>query len=724
MSIHESFENANFDELFQGLVESNQLVDQGIMSFEKRMIDTQEDLTKKLAGTKGPYASIMQDVEDELNDDWRFHEATAEVSGRIYLADSSFEELVPVEWGKSQIDDNGEIFYYVEGVRLKSHGIEAIPEFDSYNEDNETEGQSVVGIKIGYSFADSEDQFDRPIYTANPGELIKHEYSMVTPEEAEVRLRHLWPNELARCEALLKPDAKSPAPQRITALCRFLQDIIKHDEEFSKLFEIYVNAKLELDSTHPYIMTAENALNTFEGDDLYDEQAHNQWAHMIITGPLTFVAHDPRIHITPHTDGSVRAHVLVATYNAEGGDVPEYVSVSTENITQFRPTRATQSIAARAITGLFDNAQGSLLQQAGAGISEVELSEGQIETVREDSGMYNKGRRAEELEQLRSLKNELELIAKEIRKSQSVVYSTMQDATYASGELLLKIRSRLNDTGLTTAHVFEVSGDQVLTPRFLRDPEIADKYPASMFVAVDPENPVDHIANGDSISGTIDSFQPLIKAITDKDDVVNGYMVNPSVLLEPPQGKFKKSVLSWQGASLIDATIDTRAIVPLDGSAEIKLVALDTLEGVQSSFDALKKEYGRDSGIVRKVHKLIRAFASEDKSEYVTLMNPKIITSVGVEMENMSDAGMDVNKALEAMSSLLIDRNLHVSGEVYNAVNGEITSRIDLARNQVVAGYVVDVRNDVWPGRPVIVLQSSGADVYYAPLDGLKLFRF
>ena len=154
MSDIENINDFDFEGTFLGLIEKNETHDAGIALFEKRLKKVETELTEQFSTIKGGFSSdIAEGVENELNEEWRYHDEVAIVSGRIYLVEPEYEFIAPKNWGESNIDDEGRVYFFVENISLKSHGVEVIPQFE---EDHE----SASGVRVGYAFSDPNDDFE------------------------------------------------------------------------------------------------------------------------------------------------------------------------------------------------------------------------------------------------------------------------------------------------------------------------------------------------------------------------------------------------------------------------------------------------------------------------------------------------------------------------------------------------------------------------------------
>jgi hypothetical protein len=710
----------DFESSFIDLMESNQTRDLGIASFEEQMAAAEIQLKTKFLKIKSGYDdSIAKETEDDLNDEWRFHNEVGVVSGRVYLADPELESLVPKEWGESTEDDNGRLYYFLENKQLKSHGVEAIPDYDD-------ESETTTGVRMGFIFSFADDTFDRPILTAYLGELSKHYYTFPTPAEAQLRLTRQWPEELELIDILMKPKQDRAFAERLSMLARQLQEGLQVSAEFRDLATIYLNEKLALDEINPYIITTSGKISYFDGEDVDADDADTYWVHVESDTPITFNAFDPRVQFFEHSDGSYAAHVFAATFNEEDGDEPEYISVSSENITQFTATRALRSIAARALLGAQEMSRRE--QERQAELEKMNPSNEPIEQTTKSTSKserspsnYENGKPNYILEMEKFIR-QFDEIAAEVARRRKTVYSTADDARDATAEFIEEyIVPRLKDSGVTTNFEIEASGGPALRLNTQPGIGLPDEYNHILLVGVNKDTPWVAMEDGDSFHGSPDSVEAFVNEEHDANGEVVGYTIYPAFTVDLPSQN--ASIYRWQGVDTYRVSAHPVGIVPFDTAVQVRVKPLERFNEMVETFDKASQEFNRETAL-KHLHTLQEALFTEIPNVFKNFGNTKLFSQVGKAIAELTDSGRDTSSLIRVLDTMFTERKVQLAGTIYANQNGQMVEAEEQPEDDaVVIGRIVDVRDDVVGTKPSFIIESNTITVAI-PIETIRTFHF
>jgi hypothetical protein len=712
MSEFENTQGFDFDTSFLDLVESSSARDRGISLFEERMLAAEVQLRGAFAKTKSGFdSSLASSVEQELNENWGYHEEVATVSGRVYLADPELEDIVPEGWGESNVDEGGRVFYYLDNVSLKSHGVEAIPDFADDDE-------QVSGVRMGYIFSIVDDAFERPIFTAYIGELSKHFYAYPTVEESAARLDRQWPEELEVVNLLLKPKKEKALAERIAMTARQLQECLQASEEFRDLMTIYINGRLSLDENLPYIATVKDRISYFDGKDVSAADAEHYWVHVKTNESITLPVFDPQVHFFQNSDGTYDAHIFASTYNSEDGDEPEYVSLRVEDITQFKGTRAIRSIAARAFLGAKsdeDNFDGIDISRR-----KITSSKNRQKQRERTPSQYENGTPLY-IKAMETFLRQLDEIAEELRIERRKVYTNANDAREAAVAFINTfIVPRFEEVGLSSNFELEASGSSVIRPRFQQEtPPKGSEH--LLLVGVDDESPWIPMTDGDSLTGSPRSIEAFYREERDAQDAVVGYSILPGLLVELPSTK--ANAFDWQGVSVAGIRFDASGVIPLDGSAQVRIKPLEHYTEMTQAFRRASETHTRQP-VLKQLQTMQRQLFTEIPGRYKNMEDVRAFPKIARAINQLHAEGKDTTALLGVLDTMFVDRKIQIGGDLYASREGVYVHVDSTDDEDLIVGQVIDVNNQVIEGKVTFMIESNGAPLIAVPLESITRFHF
>jgi hypothetical protein len=700
------------DHLFNEIIEANSGRDAGIVSFERDMANASESLTRMYKGLSvHDIFDELQVIEDEMNERWPYHEDTATVTGRVYMVNSDHRHILPDEWGDTVEDEDGRHYFYLVDTQLVSTGVEIVSAADSK--------EHVERIDAVYGFTISgEEDTGVQLLSAHPGELADHQYEVPTAQEAAARLQRDWPEHYNLIDQYIRPDLQMGLPKRLAFLVRRMQADLSGSEYFRRLVEILINDRLALDQKMPYAVTVQGKLDCFDGTDPNDPDDEGNWVELKFRDDLNTFLHGASVYMTKFGEEAVTAQIYGKTYSYEDKD-PQYVSINAEAITGFRSTRAMRSILSRALAGvspeslLADNAseQDAFIETFQKLNAHQDLESVKPTRVERFDGEPMR------IREMRMLEAEFKAIAKDVIAAQKVIYKTAEEATKASKELIDMALQKLTQAGIENNDELEFAGETAIRPR--RNSKLPQFPGEHVFVyGVDPESPFVPLQYGDSFVGFAASLQPFIRESSTEADGPIGFTAYPSLMAVVKVEK--QSALTWQGVSVVDLSVDTKAIIPLDGSADIKVNPLQHYLRTRESLKAASAAY-RQLPIVRRLNRLQGALATEDTSGYKKLMQVELLSKLDSSVAHLKSEGKPIGPAINAIESMFVKRAIVIKGQAF-VRDGEGYLPDDENTNVELKGKVVDVRSDVFDRVALVVETELG--IKYMTLNALKSLSF
>ena len=701
-----------FETHFIDILDHSEARDVGISSFDQTISEYQDFLTKKFSKKFIVDYAELNETQDALTDLWIYTGSTANISGRLYLSSSTYADMVPDEWGEPQTDSNGKQYYFVNDARLKSEGVE-VTVIDN-------EKGIVSEVKIGYKFSlesEEDDVLDdeQPTFIAYPGELATHTYETPSPAEAELRLSIKWPSEYKLIKQLVKPDLQLALPRRVSVIERRVQEALVSSEEFRSLLEIYLNEYLSLSQAFPYIATADQSIYSFEGDaGPFEAGVEGAWTKVLLNDPLTVVLYTPSIRSFEMNDGTVRLSMTGCVYN-EADDTPEYVRFDLESLSHFQSTRAQNSILERVKLITHGETINTLAEEVMSRTT-IPVIEGVLtpDTVAQVTV-------SEKMEKMFMLDNELARVRDIILDAQKVIYDTYEEAFEASSKLVHDdITPRLIGAGLGEDFMFTFSGTSITVPDQVQAKDGVGEKAGVFIYALNEENGLKLLDSGDVLEGKIDTLMTLVKPY-EVDGETKGYIVSPTVAARVYE--IEKTLSSVHGVEMAHGSVVVKALIPLDGSAEMRIKEVEIHTRVGKLISEAAEEYGKHE-IVDTLRLLRKDFDQEVSNKFVALSDLNPLVGIQDQIENIRSRGMKTSIIYDALGGLLIDKSVNILGEVY-AYDSLLNTTKDVYEDgSVLAGVVIDVKRIDEKDTFGIVVRRDTGDLAYVPFASITDFRF
>ncbi len=716
MSEHDGLPKYKDEEVFLELIDASESRDVGIALYEQEMRELASSLTSSYAGKRNIEDDILS-IDEELDDRWMYHGRIATVSGRVYLTEPGLRHVLPAEWGEPEEDENGDEFFYLDDVKLRSHGIEVVPLYDPDPEDG-----AVYEVKVGYLFSSEDDSMENPILTVYPGELSKHEYKNPTAAEAEVRLARYWPQQFAVMSKLLKIDAPAQTPGRLIALRRRLQVILRESAQFRALAEIYANDALRLDPTMPFTLTGNKEVYVYEGDDPSDPDQEGEWSALKVEEPLTLLAYTPVVRFIDRGDGTIGANIISQVYNQEDGEEPEYVSIAAENITQMRSNRLVRSLLSRALMITDDATFVVHTEPDEINPPAEEDAESVITIALPEKGHSRLPLRIQEMELIES---ELEAIAKEVRQHAKVVYSNQEAAFKATKELIdTHLNSRIAGAGLKEGYRLEFFGEHAIRPRVERRLPDTSNLPHISVFGIDATDPYVPLEKGDSFIGLFNSLQPRTYEMRAEDGSVVGYRVYPSMVATFSQTS--QSLYTTEGTSLVDQVRAMRATIPLNGTGGIKIRALEEFRAVNTEMKKVADTYGRHpvAHRLRRLREAVYRAESSESVEFTPLNAIHLLRSLEKNVQELRRDGLPTAVATDALERMFMGKPVQVEGDVFG-LRDKSGGKYELVEDEkLLTGTIADVRRDVNGEEVSFAILTETGNLGYMPISKITSLNF
>lgn len=703
-----------YEKTFIELIDASETRDFGISLFEKTMDSVAQKLTTQYKGTSLVSLSELDDYQESLNDEWRYHNDIATVSGRIYIYDSDIVDDFSEQWGEAQTDEHDDAYFFVENIQLRSQGIELIPETDDNGITTE--------VRAVFSFAEEDDEEEIPLFYARMGELSQHTYADLTPEEAQLRMERLWPQEYKLTTSLLRPDLQMALPRRLAMLTNKFQIPLRDSLKFRDYLSKVVESNIELDNEYPYAVQVQGRLFAFDGEDPHDPDDPGFWIELVTEEPLAIVAHQPEIWFSEDDDLTVKAYFLMRTFSREHS-YPEYVRVEAKDVIGFRSSRAERSLVSRALGSIVGERVVSDRADAAYSEAATRQDEAAVAIVPEVSRLDTE---PQHITELRFLENTYKEVAKIIQDHQKTYYDSEAVAHEAAIDLLTDggVQNVLAGGGLlNTNHLHLCSGETIVMPN--ADPEIAKlKLPQHILaVGLDQENPGRPMAKGDILSGYVRAIVPSVRSVTRQDGKVV-YQVNPGMVVSTGNKEFGFNV--WYSSPAINVQVETRMFVPLDGSAEIQLAALEQYREAHGALTAAKAAYGKNAGVVKSLN-LITATLAHEITEGMQVFKPlQHVQAFDQVLAREVEKGRPMEPAVKSLEALFLYKVIEVKGYGYGQEHSyNLDDKLDeLSEIEYLGGTVIDVRKESPEDATVFVIESTDGGIFYVPLRHISALQF
>lgn len=701
-------------QLFEDIIRGQELRDEGIVSHGIALREFEAEINERYV-ERGFIAIPEEDLEaleEKANDHWPYAGEVATVSGRLEIIFDEEEEILRSMLSAIAIPDaTGEILhpldeelYYidVEKAKIRSGGavLDAISDDDG----------KLENVRVGYTFyllSDTEEEV--PLF-AQPDALDVHTYDTPTPAEARARLEHGWSSQLEGVDSIIRMD--ETLPHRLMLLTETFNDELK-DATFRKLVELYIQDELALDMEMPYMVVVRDRVDCL--DDIADD--NGTWRQLAIEGALTLFVNEPEVcfsSVTEDDEKEPEAYVFGMTYNDNDGSKPEVVAIPVRNIERFFATRASTSLAERALASMDRELEADTLAMA-AQKSSVKFNETAVET---DTPEYIA---------------QLEIIEEAIQRSQKLAdeyirhsFSTQEDAKEDAIILLEKIKEQLNGTIFTQgAHWVQAMGEGIKVANLRYNLEWNEELGAFLQGA-DKEHPIVHLPLGDRVVGTVGDLHAVAEStlVNVGDDEGGVVFYTPRVVMAVRISDYSGLTIDSEPA-LSQVKVLNQAAVPLDSSSDIQFTVLDQHRASLEAVQRATKVYGSESPLVERIKKLQTALSNEDQG--YTQLDIALLEGFASDYTELQQRNEPTGPILSALEAMLSNsRSILSASEVYRrTAEGEYVP--DIEASATLRGWtVVDIQEH--PSNAEILLfvkmPRTEAEYRYIPLSTITELRF
>ncbi len=655
--------NKRIEAEFQTFLEEYDQHDVGLTVFDGRLKQLEDNANED----GGSFSDLIEPGLEVLNQDWLYYEEVALVTGRVYITNGAQTEQLTALWGEPDIDDDGNISYFVEDAELKSYGIVDGPHGREFDEDT-------TAARIGYGFVLPDSNSPYSQFILYPGEASRHQYAQPTPEAIDVKLHRFWQDEMKLIDQLIHPKEREVAklPGRLAAIARRLEGSFRASADFREWVSIYINEKLKLDQVWPYMVEIQNELNFQDSED-----QEGGWLEVVCDDAVVLHGRRPRIEFVREEgqdSEQISARLFLEIPDAEDEWKGTQISIKMENVVRLRGTRAYRSIIDRAL-GVAERNLGNTLSQEfeweKSGTEDVNLKMPERPTHSGDPLF---------VEEMKLLDSELSAVMKDIAPLARKSFNTLEQAADVSRQLVTMAADRLIGAGLAN-YMLEFDGERAARPHTIR--ELGEEVqPGRFILQVDAENPFSKLQHGDSFQGSFYALYGDTDTTMDEETQEERHYPSPKLIVDV--GSQTTNMLTTKDVMpLLEVETRWRGMIPLDGSVKIAIPSLERYMADKQARMAAAAAYGRDP-IVKQINKLFSAFHGESDAGYQELAHPENIRMIASRIEQGTLAG-GTQAALEALESMFIKRGLIVTGDT-------ITQSGDLEEMGFTEGIAVDVQ--------------------------------
>ncbi len=704
-------------QIFEDIIRGQEMRDEGIVMHDAEMREFEAEIRAQYVD--GGFAEIptddLEELENKANERWPYNGEVATVSGRLEIIYDEDAELlqgllssVAIADADGEtihtVDDDDELrFINVDGVKLRSGGVTIDVEFDQ-------DGR-LSNVRLGYAFFLLDDREEEVPLFAQPDQLDRHGYDVPTPAEARVRLERRWPSQLQAIDSILTmPES---LPHRLGLISHTLNEELI-DDTFRSLVEMYVNEELELDMKMPYMALVKERIDSLE--DVENEDS--LWHALEIKGAITVFLNAPEVRFSSVTSPVVKkpeAYLFGMTFNDEYGDKPEMVAIPVSNIDRFFSTRASTSLAERALAEM-DRALDEDMQTIINHKNEIKFAETEREDDDDDTPEYIR-----QLEILEETFGRIQKMADEYRMH---TFTTPEDANRDANILLQNIQEHLNGTTFSYgAHLMEAMGEEVTVANLRHNLEWSEK-DNSLLHGVDPEKPVIALPLGDRVVGTAARLYAVAEStlISENDEGIIFY--TPRVVMAITTSEEVGLTVDTEPV-LSQLLVRNQAAVPLDSSSDIRLIILDQYRASRGAVQRAQTVYGENSPLMSRIRRIDEALNSENPDEFTNL-DPEMISRFSVDLGRVVRRHKKpIEPAADVLEAMFGDRNILAVSDVYSRAQ-DGSYQIDSDRTGKVHGWrVVDVKPHQSGDEILMFVMSPRDEQYrYIPMSSVTEFRF
>ena len=487
-----------------------------------------------------------------------------------------------------------------------------------------------------------------------------------------------------------------------------------YDTENLGLVEEILNEALGFDYPHSYYFKTINSVYTSEVTDTEDLLDISEWEMVEIENELDLLVLSPHIRIE-EIGLKFYARIVAETYvNGTGGLETEYVAIPAENIRAHLPTIQQKKLAARA------------MEAADVSIVDAVV----VDDEDEDNYYESLQTRAEKVELAKSLDSRLKsaIDAIKLMNNSNTLYENAEEATAAGFAFAKAIDLKKLIEDLSGFEVI-FSGNSIIETNRIDTDESSITKPISF--EVDSENlfksteyilPKKALVLGARImpkrlDEQEDSFVPTIMLLVAFETVEHTYVID-------------------ENTPLTSISINERALVPLNGDADINLYDIEKHNEIQS---ALTKLHNSPKGeLIFETIQNIKDELYKETGEFQDFSNIKLIHNLSDKFNKLVSEGIDMSLIEDAVEALFTDLQVAFNGDCYyKADNGVYELDVELSAcagfddeysdadsAKMNEGRVIGVSSNILKNRLVLIIEMLGGANYYVPLKSISRLQF
>lgn len=663
---------------FQDFIDHDEHYDRGIALFEDAMRNAEQMLNE----TGGQRAAIYNTVFEQLNQEWNFFGQPATLSGKIYCSDDEVS-FAPDSWGELKTDENGN-YYVVDSAEVISHGV-----VDVAGAKDE--------VKFAYGYTPDDIQGDTASFFAFPSDILEISYDFPTLEAISERLHHRWPQEMRAVDMLTDTVSHNwvKDKHRLEQIARRVEPA-SNEEHFQEWLIYYLYERFEFDKNTPYAVKCQGPA-LYMGDD---------------GEAMPFMFDAPRLEYL-HLSGIALEHdaekesleIALSFVRPAALESPEHfnerIIVPVSSIVDLASTRPKKS--------LFESLAETRFEELG---KTYNPEEAEVALVGEEYGEAPVARESlREIDRLSALESAVVEAQRLVKDARRYKYFDEEEAIRASGELSTEIFELFSSLELRTEDVLSISGEGVMMP----EATLHSQENGITINTVDSGAPRILMPAYDAY-GRFEGVGPSISTYHDEEKDELFHLVQPKLALVVSD--IHENLSRFSPYPLLTINIKKKALVSLDGSAEISVPQLKRLRRQQEALAKVSIGH-RKERIKKEVISLQEALKNDDGNDWYELNNLKRLHWIAREIKNYPASGSDIQDYLRELFSgrkVKLQGSYIETGIFYKAgdtqgVVADVTAEYPGSVNAEPAFAIVLDRDTITPPR-------------YVPLSSITHFMF
>lgn len=663
--------------------ETEDQIDPGVRIFDVRIAETEEFINSDDdIDSSRPEAAI-----DGLDEEWKFHNGIATLTGRVYVSDPISAELMVQVWGAPSKDVDGCSYFMVEGAELRSRGVVRGPHDYMFQPKDRAHH---VRFGYGFSLPNSQAPFDQ--FVVYPGEVSQHVYDQPSSEAIDIRLHRDWPEAMELVDKLITPDERETQrlPRRLAALTHRLQDDLVASADFREWLAMYIDERVNFDDQWSIALTMRGVV-TFVDED-------NDYLSLEIKNSHTEHCFKPEVIFeSKRIDGqNIVEAALVANFpNPIDQNCSDTCIVPVSSIESLRSTRRTISLVQVAMMSLYAN--------------EKDVQTTHVVTVPEPAQrMHETAGSLEGQRKLDDLLKELTVVTRKVRRNS---FSSHEAAELASDKLCANFTTAIKSLSNYNYPLY-IRGDGVSLPNIQIVPE-ADN--GSFIISLNKDTPTGSPSAAMEVIGYLEGVYPGVEVI--QGDKGEWYSPLPQLVVVIDS----IPVQIGQGpVPAIIGDIKKRALVRADQFGSVRPAQLEMVDDFRAAFLDFKHKYptSKMTSVISRIKRAESALM-KDEEKPTALSDIEILKSFARELKRSPNEALE---AMEVVTRMLKHATALVSGDIY--INGQAIHEDELYCS--IEAIVESVPNHPETGAAFAVQINDNPDeaVAYIPLNSISAFLY